>query len=47
MNRIEVPPLRAQQLAELEGLYQTRAQMLLLSSEEGLKAKYKHINIEG
>lgn len=47
MNRIQVPPLREEQLAELEGLYQktdkpryrTRAQMVLLSSEKGLKAE--------
>lgn len=47
MKRIQVPPLKAEQLAELEGLYQktdkpryrTRAQMVLLSSEQGLKAE--------
>jgi transposase len=47
MNRIQVPPLKAEQLAELEALYQktdkpryrTRAQMVLLSSERGLKAE--------
>ena len=47
MNRIQVPPLRVEQLAELEELYQktdkpryrTRAQMVLLSSEQGLKAE--------
>jgi transposase len=47
MNRIQVPLLKAEQLAELEELYQktdkpryrTRAQMVLLSSEKGLKAE--------
>ena len=47
MNRIQVPPLKAEQLAELEELYQktdkpryrTRAQMVLLSSEQGFKAE--------
>jgi transposase len=47
MKRIQVPPLKAEQLAELEELYQktdkpryrTRAQMVLLSSEQGLKAE--------
>jgi len=47
MKRIHVPPLTAEQLAELEELYQktdkpryrTRAQMVLLSSEQGLKAE--------
>jgi transposase len=47
MNRIQVPPLNREQLAELEELYQktdkpryrTRAQMVLLSSEKGLKAE--------
>jgi len=47
MNRIQVPPLKAEPLAELEELYQktdkpryrTRAQMVLLSSEQGLKAE--------
>jgi transposase len=47
MNRIQVPPLTAEQLAELEELYQktdkpryrTRAQMVLLSSEKRLKAE--------
>jgi transposase len=47
MKRIQVPPLKAEQLAKLEGLYQktdkprnrTRAQMVLLSSEQGLKAE--------
>jgi transposase len=47
MNRIQVPPLKAEQLAKLEELYQktdkpryrTRAQMVLLSGEKGLKAE--------
>jgi transposase len=47
MKRIQVPPLKAEQLAELEELYKktdkpryrTRAQMVLLSSEQGLKAE--------
>lgn len=47
MKRIQVPPLKAEQLAELEELYQktdkpryrTRAQMVLLSAEKGLKAE--------
>src|SRR5512147_2079548 len=47
MKRIQVPPLKAEQVAELEELYQktdkpryrTRAQMVLLSSEKGLKAE--------
>src|SRR5215211_7396863 len=47
MNRRQVPPLNREQLAELEELYQktdkpryrTRAQMVLLSSEKGLKAE--------
>jgi transposase len=47
MKQIQVPPLTAEQLAELEELYQrtdkpryrTRAQMVLLSSEQGLKAE--------
>ncbi len=47
MKRIQVPPLTAEQLIELEELYQktdkpryrTRAQMVLLSAEQGLKAE--------
>jgi transposase len=47
MKRIQIPPLNKEQLAELEELYQktdkpryrTRAQMVLLSSEQGLKAE--------
>ncbi len=47
MNRIQVPALKEEQLAELEEFYQktgkpryrTRAQMVLLSSEKGLKAE--------
>jgi transposase len=47
MKRVQVPPLTGEQLAELEELYQktstpryrTRAQMILLSSENGLKAE--------
>jgi len=47
MNRIQVPPLQVEWLAELEKLYQktdkpryrTRAQMVLLSIEQGLKAE--------
>jgi len=47
MNRIQVPPWKEEQLAELEELYQktekpryrTRAQMVLLSGEQGLKAE--------
>ncbi len=47
MKRIQVPPLTGEQLAELEELYQktktpryrTRAQMVLLSAEKGLKAE--------
>ena len=47
MKRIQVPALEEEQLAELEELYQktdkpryrTRAQMVLLSSEQGLKAE--------
>lgn len=44
---MQVPPLKAEQLSELEELYQktntpryrTRAQMVLLSAEKGLKAE--------
>jgi transposase len=47
MKRIQVPPLTKEQLSELEELYQktkvpryrTRAQMVLLSAEKGLKAE--------
>jgi len=47
MKRIQVPPLQAEQQSELEELYQktdkpryrTRAQMVLLSAEKGLKAE--------
>src|SRR5512147_1791091 len=47
MKRIQVPPLKAEQQSELEELYQktdkpryrTRAQMVLLSAEKGLKAE--------
>jgi len=47
MKRIQIPPLTAEQLAELEELYRktdkpryrTRAQMVLLSAEKGLKAE--------
>ena len=47
MKRIQVPPLTEEKLAELEELYQktnkpryrTRAQMVLLSAEKGLKAE--------
>lgn len=47
MKRIEVPPLTGEQLAELEELYRktttpryrTRAQMILLSAEKGMKAE--------
>jgi transposase len=47
MKRIQIPPLSKEQLSELEELYQktdkpryrTRAQMVLLSSEQGLKAE--------
>lgn len=47
MKRIQVPPLKAEQLAELDELYQktdkpryrTRAQMVLLSAEKELKAE--------
>ena len=47
MKRIQIPPLNKEQLSELEELYQktdkpryrTRAQMVLLSSEQGLKAE--------
>jgi len=47
MKRIQVPPLKEEQLSELEELYQktdkpryrTRAQMVLLSGENGLKAE--------
>lgn len=47
MERLQVPPLTEKQLAELEELYQktktpryrTRAQMVLLSAEKGLKAE--------
>ena len=47
MKRIQVPPLNEEQHAELEELYQktktpryrTRAQMVLLSAEQGLKAE--------
>jgi transposase len=47
MKRIQVPPLTGEQLADLEELYQktatpryrTRAQMVLLSAEKGLKAE--------
>jgi len=47
MKRIQVPPLTKEQLSELEELYQktktpryrTRAQMILLSAEKGLKAE--------
>ena len=47
MKRIQVPPLTKEQLTELEELYQktnkpryrTRAQMVLLSAEKGLKAE--------
>ena len=47
MKRIQIPPLNQEQLSELEELYQktdkpryrTRAQMVLLSSEQGLKAE--------
>lgn len=47
MKRIQVSPLKAEQLSELEELYQktdkpryrTRSQMVLLSSEQGMKAE--------
>jgi transposase len=47
MKRLQVPPLTKDQLSELEELYQktkvpryrTRAQMVLLSAETGLKAE--------
>ena len=47
MKRIQVPHLKEEQLAELEELYQktktlryrTRAQIVLLSAEQGLKAE--------
>lgn len=47
MERIQVPPLTEKQLEELEDLYhktktpryRTRAQMVLLSAEKGLKAE--------
>jgi transposase len=47
MKRLQVPPLTEEQVSRLEGLYQktdkpryrTRAQMVLLSSEKGLKAE--------
>ena len=47
MERLQVPPLNDKQLSELEELYQktkipgyrTRAQMVLLSAEKGLKAE--------
>ena len=47
MKRIQIPPLNKEQLSELEELYQktdkpryrTRAQMVLLSSEKGLKTE--------
>jgi transposase len=47
MKRIQVPPLTKEQLAELEELYhktdkpryRTRAQIVLLSAEHGLKAE--------
>ena len=47
MDRIQVPPLTKEQLTELEELYhktgtpryRTRAQMILLSAEKGLKAE--------
>jgi transposase len=47
MERIQVPPLTEKQLTQLEELYQktkvpryrTRAQMVLLSAEKGLKAE--------
>lgn len=47
MKRIQVPPLTDEQLAELEELYQkttkpryrTRAQIVLLSAEQGYKAE--------
>lgn len=47
MKRIQIPPLNEEQLNELEELYQktdkpryrTRAQMVLLSCEKGLKAE--------
>lgn len=47
MKRVQVPPLTGEQLADLEELYQktttpryrTRAQMVLLSAEKGLKAE--------
>lgn len=47
MKRLQVPPLTKDQLSELEELYQktkvpryrTRAQMVLLSAEKGLKAE--------
>jgi len=47
MKRIQIPPLNKEQLSELEELYQktdkpryrTRAQMVLLSCEQGLKAE--------
>jgi transposase len=47
MKRIQVPPLAEEQLAELEELYQkttkpryrTRAQIVLLSAEQGYKAE--------
>jgi Homeodomain-like domain len=47
MKRIQVPSLTNEQLTELEELYQktnkpgyrTRAQMVLLSAEKGLKAE--------
>lgn len=47
MKRVQVPPLTGEQQAELEELYRktttpryrTRAQMILLSAEKGLKAE--------
>ena len=47
MKRVQVPPLTEEQLAELEELYQkttkpryrTRAQIVLLSAEQGYKAE--------
>jgi len=47
MKRLQVPPLTEKQLTQLEELYQktktpryrTRAQMVLLSAENGLKAE--------
>lgn len=47
MKRIEVPPLMGEELAKLEELYQktttpryrTRAQMVLLAAEKGMKAE--------